>query len=170
VLPSNETKAKINDTIALYKLDASKLENRFAELKAKINNTETIEQKTTELNTAVKQAEDYANSNNYFQAQQTLETIKALIGEVENLLKAAETGGIKGEVPSTIWLIVIGVIIVIVVGILAFLFWPVRKGYEPETGYVYGGGEEKRGLLENLKNFISKFKRKKKTETVLSES
>jgi len=170
VLPSNETKLKINDAVALYKLDAGKLQGKLEELKNKINNTATIEQKLSDLKAAIKQAEDYISSNKYVEAQQTFETIKALIGEVENQLKATETGVVKVEVPSNIWLIVIGVIIAIVVGILAFLFWPARKGYKPETGYVYGAGEEKRGLLENLKNFVSKFKRKKKTETVLPES
>ncbi|MEK6910028.1 MAG: hypothetical protein AABW61_03060 [Candidatus Aenigmatarchaeota archaeon] len=170
VLPSAETKIKINDTIALYKLDASKLESKFNEVKDKINNTENVEQKINDLKAAIKQAGDYVNANDYFQAQQTFETIKALVGEVENQLKAAETGGVKVGVPSAIWMIVIGVIIVIVVGVLAFLFWPVRKGYKTETGYVYGEGEEKRGLVESLKKFVSKFKRKKKTETVLSES
>ena len=170
VLPSDETKSKINDTIALYKLDAGKLQGKLEELKNKINNTATIEQKLSDLKAAIKQAEDYISSNKYVEAQQTFETIKALIGEVENQLKATETGVVKVEVPSNIWLIVIGVIIAIVVGILAFLFWPARKGYKPETGYVYGDGEEKRGLLKSLKNFVSKFKRKKKQETVLSQS
>jgi len=163
VLPSNETKLKINDTIALYKLDVSKLESKLVELKSRINNTDVIEQKISELKSAVKEAEDYVNSNNYFQAQQTFETIKALIGEVENQLNVAEIAP-KVEVPSNVWVILIGVIIVVIVGLLAYLFWPTKKGYKAETGkYVYGGGVEKRGLTETLKNFLSKFKRKKKT-------
>lgn len=169
VLPSTETKLKINDTLALYKLDVNKLESKFVELKAKINNTGTIEQKLNELRVTVKQAEDYVNSNKYFEAQQTFETIKALISEVENQLKVAKAPAARVEIPSNVWLIIAGVITVVFVGFIAYLFWPVKKGYKPETGYTYGGGKEKRSLLYIFKNLLSKFKRKKKNEIVLSE-
>ncbi|MBI2005146.1 MAG: hypothetical protein HYS80_00075 [Candidatus Aenigmarchaeota archaeon] len=167
ILPSNETKSKINDTLILYKLDANKLESTLGEVKTKINNTASIEQKLGELKSALQQAENYINSSNYFQAQQTLGTIKALISEVESQLKVTEpTDGVK--ISSKVWLMVGGVIIIIVVGILMYMFWPVKKGYKPETGeYVYGR-EEKRGLVNAFKNFLSKFKRKKKLETAIS--
>lgn len=171
VLPSVETKLKINDSITLYKLDVSKLESRFDEIKNKVNNTASIEQKLNELKSAVKQAEDYTASDNYFQAQQTFETIKALISEVESQLKVAESPASKVVIPSKVWLIVIGTIVAIVAVLVAYLFWPVKKGYKPETGkYSYGPAQERKGLLDRLKNFFSKFKHRKKTETVLPES
>ncbi len=170
VLPSAETKLKINDTLTLYKLDASKLENKLNEIKTKINNTAAVEQKLEELKSALKQAEDYINSNNYFQAQQKFETIKSLISEIESQLKVTQTTGAKVEIPSKVWLVIGGVAIVIVVGILLYLFLPAKKGYKPETKeYIYGG-EKRRSSFDMFKNLLSKFKRKKKTETVLSGS
>lgn len=164
VLPSEETKLKINDTIAIYKLDASKLENRLNESKTKISNVAEIEQKITELKSKLKQAEDYINSNDYFSAQQTSETIKPLISEIENQLEITEAGS-KVRVSSRILLPIVGVVIVVAVGVATYLFWPVKKGYTPGTGYTYTGGERK-GLFNVFKNLVSKFKRKKKTEPV----
>lgn len=168
VLPSNETKEKINNTLALYKLDTSKLENKLGELKSKINDTKSVEQKLSELKAVIKQAEDHINVDNYFQAYQTFETIKALINEVENRLKALETTETEVEIPSKVWLIVTGVLILFIIGILVYLFWPVKEGYKPEVGYTYVS-KEKRGLFDLVKNFVSKFKRKK-TKILISES
>lgn len=168
VLPSAETKSKINDTLAIYKLDANKLESKFNEIKNEINNTESVEQKVNELKAALKQAEDYINANNYFQAQQTFETIKSLISQVEDQLKASETP-LQVQIPSKVWVVIIVVVVLLVSVAVTYLFWPAKKGYKAETSeYVFGAREEKRTLLDTLKNFFSKFKRKKKQETVLS--
>ena len=167
ILPSDSTKVKINDTIALYKLDVSKLESKFDEIKAKINNTGAIEQKLNELKVAVKQAEDYVASNNYFQAQQTFETIKGLIAEVESQLKVAEAPA-ETKLSKNVVYVVVGIVIVIVVGIFAYLFWP-KRGFKPQTEYEYGGPIGKEGLFDKLKNLINKLKRRKKTEVALPE-
>ncbi|MBI1978526.1 MAG: hypothetical protein HYS62_00505 [Candidatus Aenigmarchaeota archaeon] len=169
VLPSIETKAKINDTIALYKLDVDKLDDEVTKLKSATNNTAAVEQKLNELKSKLKQAEDYVNANEYFQAQQTFETIKALISEVESQLEAAAQIPEEVKLTSNTWLMVGGIALVFVIGVLAYLFWPSKKGYSPQRGYAYGGGEEKKSLVNTLKNFLSKFKRKKKIETVLQE-
>lgn len=169
ILPSNETKEKINDTIALYKLDISKLEDKFNEIKNKTNNTSTIEQKITELKSAMKQTEGYVNSNNYFQAQQSFETIKSLIAEIETQLKAAGATT-KTNIPSRVWLIILSTVVVIAVVFVTYLFWPVKKGFKPEANeYVYGGGEEKKeNIIDKIKDFL-RFKRKKKSEVIISE-
>ncbi len=165
VLPSEETKSKINDTLTLYKLDISKLETRLNEIKANVSNIESIGQKIVELKAALKQAEDYINANNYFQAQQTFETIKSLSNEVDSLLKLAESGGNKIEIPSKVWFIIIGVVGAIIVGVLVYLFWPTKKGYKPETGqYIFS--EKKSGIFKTIKSLF-KFKRKEKTGAII---
>lgn len=167
VLPSQTTKIKINDTIELYRLDASKLESKFNDIKAQINNSGTVEQKIAELRAAIKQAEDYTIANDYFQAQQKFETIKSLISEIEGQLKVGPSLT-NVNIPSKVWIIIIVVVALIVSVALAYLFWPAKKGYKTETGeYVFGGGEEKTTLLDTLKNFFAKFKRRKKQGTVL---
>jgi len=169
VLPSSATKLKIDDTIEIYKLGASKLESEFNDIKTQLNNSESVGQKINELKAAIKQAEDYAGANDYFQAQQKFETIQSLISEIESLLKSEPSAAIV-EIPGKVWIIIVAAVLVVSVA-LAYMFWPAKRGYKAETGeYVFGaGGGEKRTLLGTLKNFFDKFKRKKKQqETVPS--
>lgn len=170
VLPSLETKAKINDTLLLYKLDVDKLENKFNDIKTEINNSEVVGQKINDLRAAIKEVESRISANDYFEAYQKFETIKSLISEVESQLKTGGPSRLPVQIPSEVWVIIIIAAILIVSIILAYLFWPTRKGYKAESGeYVFGVRGEKRTLLDTFKDFLAKFKRKKKTETILPE-
>ncbi|MBI2547372.1 MAG: hypothetical protein HYW23_02910 [Candidatus Aenigmarchaeota archaeon] len=166
VLPSNATKLKINDTLALYKLEESKLEDRFNGTTSKGNNTAAIEQNLAELKATLSQIDGYITSNNYFQAQLTISPMKALIDKIDGQLKAIQTPSQSGGIPTKVWLIIIGAIVLLVVGSLAYLFWPVKEGYKPKTGeYVYNTPKEENNIIGKLKNFLGKFKNRKEPET-----
>ncbi len=163
ILPSAETKIKINDTLILYKLEASKLESEFNAIKNTTNNTEPIEQKLNELKAALKQAEDYITANDYFNAEETLDIVQALIAEIEARIESAEPNGLL-NVSSSVWIIVVVILIIVIVAFVGYLFWPSKKGYRTATGYVFAKpADEKKPT--GLKKFFSMFGRKKKTIT-----
>ncbi len=173
VIPSNETKAKANDTIALFKLDIAKLEKNLEEFKNQTADASAAEQKMEELKTAVKQAEDYINSNDYFAAMQKFETIKSLISEVETQLKASPQVGKTAEIPSTVWIIIGAVAAVIIVGgIAAYLFWPNKSTYNPiNQDYSYKEAKPNlfKRILAGLKNIFSRLRIKGKNVKKIEE-
>jgi hypothetical protein len=157
VLPAPEEKLKINDTLALYKVEMIELETEINQSRDKGMNVTLAEQKLEELKSNISQAENYTKVGDYFNANQLLPTIKSLIDDTTNELSKAKQ--IVSEAHKKHVLIFIGIGAgVAVLGVIVFLLWP-TKGYHAE-GKVYFS--EKESLFKRLKKKLSIFRKKVK--------
>ena len=160
VLPAPEEKVKINDTLALYKVEMIELETEINQSRDKGMNVTLAEQKLKELKSNISQAENYIKQGDdisYFNAKQLLPTIKSLIDDTKNELSKAKQ--IVSETQKKrIWIFLAIGGGVVALGVILFLFWP-TKGYHAE-GKVYLS--EKESLFKRLKTKLSIFRKKVK--------
>jgi hypothetical protein len=159
VLPAPEEKLKINDTLALYKVEMIELETEINQSRDKGMNVTLAEQKLKELKSNISQAENYTKVGDYFNANQLLPTIKSLIDDTKNELSKAKE--IVSEAhKKRIWIFVGIGAGAAVLGVIVFLLWP-TKGYHA-GGKVYFS--EKESLFKRLKTKLSIFRKKVKND------
>ena len=130
VLPSPETKVKINETFALVNLNYTKLGEELNKSKSSGLNTTEADAKYAELTLKVKQAQDALSAGDYFTANVLITEIKSLMDETYAALASAKATsgfnilGLLNFGGNTTYIIVAGA----VAGglILAYLFWPTK--------------------------------------------
>lgn len=145
ILPSNETKTKIADSFALVNLDVSKLENKINKLNSDGVNVSTIQPQLNDLKSLVTQTDSYISSNDYFNAYQNIQKIKVNIQSIENQLNSL-TQPLSGiNIPKNVWLIIGVSVALLIIGVVAYLAWPVKEGYREEKGEYK---ERKPGLFD----------------------
>ncbi len=164
ILPSEETQSEIKDRLALFKLEVSKLESSINESRTAGVNVLQAEEKLAELKSKFREAEDALNSGDYVGAFAKFETIESLITQTrEQLKKLPAVAQPSLKIPST-WIYVgIGIVVIVIVGFVIYLFLPSNEGYKPGTGeYVWAGKETiqtpKKGIAQRIKELLSKLK------------
>ena len=134
VLPSNETKIKIADSFTQVKSDVSALENKINQLNSNGINVSSIQPQLNELKSLVTQTDSYISSNDYFNAYQNIQKIKSNIQNIETQLNSL-TQPLSGiNLPQNVWMIIGGFVAIIVIGVIAYLAWPVKEGYREDKG------------------------------------
>lgn len=126
VLPSENSKAVINQTYQLYLLNYTELS---AEVNSTKGNTTLAQEDLTLAKAQLDQAQTYINSGDYFSAQQALNQAKDLLAKVTSDLSATSNPltNLLAIIPTNWQLyaaISAGAVIAVVV---AYLFWPSKK-------------------------------------------
>ena len=180
VTPAPSTQIEINDTLAQYKLNLTELEKELNQTKEENVNVTIAEQKLAELKSKIAEAENYIEQGDYFSASQLLNSIKNLIDDTKNeLSKAKEI--IAQKKSRLIWIYAGIGAAVVVVGVVAYLFWPSKGGFHPKKGFAFkekkitfGGlkplekeskkssGIEMKGTFEKIKERFKKAGKEKK--------
>ncbi len=157
VLPAPAKQLEINDTFALLKLNATKLEEEINQSKAKGINVTLAEQKLNELKATISQAETYINQGDYFSAYQLFTDIKTLMDDTKSELAKAKAVVESGKKRFR-WIIIGVGAAVIGIGVLAYMFWPTKPGYHQEKGFTQ---KKEESLWDNLKEKWEKIKKGK---------
>jgi len=164
VLPSEEEKREINDTLLLYKVNLTILETDINQSREEGVNVNLTEAKLSDLKLKIQQAEDYIAQGDYFSAYQLFSEIDLLFiqtrNELNNAIEEHEEEGepwfVLPELPGDI-LIYVGIGGGIVAAIiLAYLFWPTPT--KPKK-YIFKHKEEK--IWGQLKQKWAKLSKKK---------
>ncbi len=142
VLPSSETVEQ--DIMPLYNQTLymiEELEKNITELEAKGINTSSIRSLFNQLKDKLSQINSSLQNEDYYTASMLLNTAGNMISDLGEMIRTAEAGG------SDITLIIIVVAVILVTaGVLAYLFWPIRKGYKYE-----GGSSDVKDILKKIK-------------------
>jgi galactokinase/mevalonate kinase-like predicted kinase len=138
VMPAPGKKIEINDTFLSYKTNATALEVLVNQSRDKKLNVTLAEQKLAELKAKITQAENYIASGDYFNANQLFDSIKKLIDDINSELSKAKEVKAKANMKN-IWIFVGIAAGLIVVGVLAYMFWPVKG--KPTKTYLPSGGQ-----------------------------
>jgi hypothetical protein len=168
VTPAPTTKIEINQTLASYKLNMTKLEQEISQKKKQGFNTTAVEKKFADLNSSIQKAEDYIKAGDYNNAYYLFDNIKSLLSEIKDDLSKVKKTGWSGlfTLPEgyTLYILVGGGIAV--AGVLAYLFWP-TKGLAKPAYTVLKTEEVKKvkaipskSKLESLKEFLNELKEK----------
>jgi hypothetical protein len=142
VLPSSETIERdimplYNQTLHMFE----ELEKNITELEAKGVNTSSIRDLFNQLSDKISQINASLQNEDYYAASMLLNTAGNMIEDLGNMIITAEAGS------SDITLIIIIVAVIgITAAVLAYLFWPTRKGYKYE-----GGSADVKDILKKIK-------------------
>jgi len=174
ILPSEEEKREINDTLLLYKVNLTILETDINQSREEGVDVNLTEAKLSDLKSKIQQAEDYIAQGNYFSAYQLFSEIDLLFIQTRNELNNAieeheeeeEPWFALPELPGDI-LIYVGIGGGIVAAIiLAYLFWPtpskVKKKHIfklKKKKYIFKPKEEK--IWNQLKEKWASLSKKK---------
>ncbi|MBI2545285.1 MAG: hypothetical protein HYW22_01640 [Candidatus Aenigmarchaeota archaeon] len=158
VLPSNDTKTQISNSFESVKSDIRDLENKINGLNSTgANISSSVGPVMNEIKGLVSQTQSYIAANDYFNAYQTIQKIKSDISNVQSQLSSQTQPFANINIPGNVWLIIGGVVVLIIVGVAAYLAWPVKEGYSENKG---GYKEGKPSIFEKIKNFFSGSKKK----------
>jgi hypothetical protein len=142
VLPSSETIEQdimplYNQTLYMFE----ELEKNITELEARGINTSSIRSLFNQLRDKISQINSSMQNEDYFTASMLLNTAGNMIEDLGNMISSAEAGS------SDITLILIILAAVgITAAVLAYLFWPTRRGYKYE-----GGSADVKDILKKIK-------------------
>jgi len=149
VLPKEESQPDISNELALYRVNMTRVWDEIKTSKDAGVNVTLSEQKILEAKEQIELAESYIAGGDYFSAYQLFDSIKSLISAAETQLQSeleSEEEEIteKGGLPNwTTW--ALAGIVIAVVGVLAYLFWP-QPGYSPRTGKYTHKTPKERGV------------------------
>ncbi|MBI4010179.1 MAG: hypothetical protein HY361_03250 [Candidatus Aenigmarchaeota archaeon] len=133
IVPGIKTKMKINDTLILYKAEFLKLGLELNESKSQNKSVSDAEAKYESLKVKLAEAENNIAQGNYANIAQIFDEIKSLIESTKANLSKVQTPieQIQQIVEGSNFLTyVIIIAAIIVVGVLAYLFWPTSTKYE----------------------------------------
>jgi len=126
ILPGGKTKAKINETFLLYKTEFLKLEIALNQSKSQNKNVTAAEGKYNELKSKLDELNNLISQNNYLGTQQRLDEIKSLLDATKEEFSKAQVIQQEQEQANLLTYVLI-IAAVIVVGVLAYLFWPAKS-------------------------------------------
>lgn len=135
ILPSEETKTKIDEAIASLEQNATLFATQISDLKEKDYNTTLVEVLFSEFLIKIQEAKNYTQNGDYISANSLIEYLIRLEGAIEEGIKNAEKiikekeEKERGEFQLKTILISIGAACGIV---LVYLFWPVK----PKKFYI----------------------------------
>ncbi len=149
VTPNDNTKAYINATIADYSSQLASLEAQINASVAANQNVTAAENLFLQLKSKVTQAQAYLSSGDYFNAYLLIGQIKSLqqstSTEVSNLSQAPVTDMVKT--------IGIAMVVVAVIVILVYLFWPTKSSYSLRSGFAFK--PKKEGSITKIVNGLT---------------
>ncbi len=172
VTPNNQTAAQILSNFSSYVLKYNELSLLLNQTKARGVNSTNL----TDAEALLNQAKDLLDkANAYIKAGDYYNTFQ-LIGQIDTLMKNAEQKLAEAQsavaaVPSSAWITVFGIVVIVfVAGFVIYLAIPPKHGFDADAGYsyVHPGYRGKSRLVlakERLKNAIERIKQKlKKTQ------
>ena len=175
VLPGDQTKTKIKDTLLLYKTEFLKLGIELNESKSQNKNISVAEEEYNSLKAKLEEAENSIAQGNYANMAQILDEIKSLldsskanIGKAQTIQEILEKVAEEGNLLMYIFIAAI----LIVVGVLAYLFWPSKeKTYpsqkqtestqKPIESKIIEPGPAEPSAFDNLRKKLKEFIEKK---------
>ncbi len=131
VLPSEEEKAKVNDTYEKYIGNLTLLEKKMEELVSNNMNVTELNKTLEQIKNKLDSVNSSISSGDYFTADQILGEIESLLIQAENLSESSvlkTTSALPLDVSKYIWIIV-GVISIAIVGFLVYLLLPPKEEY-----------------------------------------
>ena len=141
VLPSSETVEQ--DIMPLYNQTLyiiEELEKNITELEAKGINTSSIRALFDQLKDKLSQINSSLQDEDYYTASMLLNTAGNMISDLGEMISSAEAGGFD------LTIIIIVAVILVTAGVIAYLFWPTRRGYKYE-----GGSSDVKDILKKIK-------------------
>lgn len=166
VLPNNQTKLTLNNTLEDYRVKRALLEAKIDQLKSLGLNTSTLEQKLNEFKEKLELAENYMKDEDYINLNKMIQTLSLAYedvkNEIENVEKAQQI--MEEEKAKRKWKkygLIAGVIIV--GSFIAYLFWPSEIKSEAPIRLPPQEREpkpEKVKFSEKIREFFSKLSRK----------
>jgi hypothetical protein len=157
VLATENLKFEVINVLAIYKQNYTSLSQEINEIKKEGYNTTLAESKLSQLKNLIDQVENYIKQDDYSSAKELFSNIGVMINETyEELKSSKERGKIVSPLPSWFIYVAIAAVLVIIGGIIAYLFWPtkeieeVKKEVVPEKTLT----EERKSMWEKLKKKI----------------
>ena len=124
VLPSEETKAKINETINNYKIREGQLELEINQTKSEGIKTDSVELVLNQLKSKIAQAENFTKNGDYISAKNLFGTIDNLIAATQNELAKVKQSVEQQRQSNFLIYVIVGIVATAIIGILVYLFWP----------------------------------------------
>ncbi|UCG95777.1 MAG: hypothetical protein JSV92_01870 [archaeon] len=166
VLPSEESKLKINQSYDVYLENYTSLENKMKEMFGGGKNVTELNETLVQIKSKLDIMGGYIGDGDYFNAAQIEGEIESLLIKARDIASQEGKGvlGIMEETSSYVWLF-IGVVIIIIAGFLIYMFMPPPtesykikkfKYVSPEAGSSLGNKIKKQ--LEKIKIKISELK------------
>ncbi len=157
VLPSNATVE--NTIIPAYNeyLDLLKeLESNITALEAKGINTTAIRNTFNSIKDKLAQANESIGKKDYFAANQLLDSVKALVADIQSSIATAKE-------PSSAFDVLLIVIIIVIIagaGIFLYMMWPTSsEGFHPRKGWQEPKKEE-----TPIKKILEKIRKKREEQ------
>lgn len=160
VMPNEDMKKSIDNTLVFQQVNMTRVWTEINESKSLGYNVTAAESKIIEAKAMIDLAKEYANAGNYFEANSLLDDIRTLIAGAETELSAVLEEEAAGRRIPLSWIIII-VVVVSVVGFLAYLLWP-QPGYDTRAKkYRYkapkqAGMEKIKGAKDKISEKFSK--------------
>ena len=171
VLPTEATKAQINQSLDQFKANVTALEAELNSLKVWYNMS-AAETKLKQLKTKINESENFIKAGDYNSAYALFDTIKSLINDVKTEIENAKKQSLISPSNAITYALIGGGVVAAV--ILAYLFWPSkeaagRAAVTEKAGLIFGKTKEVGvGFKDRIKEALSKVKSKfsrQKTES-----
>ena len=171
VLPTEATKAQINQSLDQFKANVTALEAELNSLKVWYNMS-AAETKLKQLKTKINESENFIKAGDYNSAYALFDTIKSLINDVKTEIENAKKQSLISPSNAITYALIGGGVVAAV--ILAYLFWPSkeaagRAAVTEKAGLIFGKTKEAGvGFKDRIKEALSKVKSKfsrQKTES-----
>jgi len=158
VLPREETKTEINETLEELKNTFASLGEEFNKLPSSNEPNYTLANRTyNRLLNMIRDAEEKIKAGEYLDAKALLDEINSSLIQFREEIKSIGGGGAAFAFPSDMFTLVAIIIVFFVIGgfLVYLLLPPPKSGYHPTLGYV---PKERTTFTYKLKNLLSKIK------------
>ncbi|HDI02756.1 MAG TPA: hypothetical protein ENF95_01330 [Candidatus Aenigmarchaeota archaeon] len=165
VMPSEETKSTIDEMYETFLENYTSIEEKLHEMARSGKNTTRLNETLQSLKEKLDEFGNLIESNDYFNAAQKINEINALFELAKTLVEATEeevktTVAQTEKAPNLIW-ISVGVVVIIIIGFLAYIFLPPPKQTYAVKKVKYAPPGAKKPLIQEIKKLIEKIKLKR---------